>query len=145
MLPALLANPSNVPKWRWEYDQKLLLLLDHFKIPRTDPDCWRKLALCLAVVHVPGFQVAIRRKSGRPRKMTRQEEQSLYQRYLALQRGGHSARNAARLMVKELRDSCRMNVKEGALLRRMQRYDKTAKQVSSLFQRLLKPTQIAGN
>lgn len=44
----------------------LLLLLDHFDIPRGSPERWRTLALDLAKRHVPGFQYPA--DGGRPRK-----------------------------------------------------------------------------
>ena len=48
---------------------RLMLLLDHYEIARTDPLCWLKLAWRLAIDHVPGFRVSENpRGRGRPRK-----------------------------------------------------------------------------
>jgi hypothetical protein len=46
--------------------QKMGLLFNHYKIdPSDEQQSWRKLAISLAVAHVPGLQVANRPKPGR--------------------------------------------------------------------------------
>lgn len=47
-----------------ERQAKFPLLFAHFEIDEADPRRWEKLALALAVQHVPGFQV--RHKAGAP-------------------------------------------------------------------------------
>lgn len=44
---------------------RLLLLLDHYKIDRTSRSCWAQLSMALAIAHVPGFAVTSKR-IGRP-------------------------------------------------------------------------------
>ena len=46
--------------------ERLLLLLDRYKIRRTDPDRFEWLALFLAISHEPGFR--LEKALGRPRK-----------------------------------------------------------------------------
>lgn len=130
---ASAAAPSLVPEWRPEYDQKLPLLLDHFGIGRDDPNCWYKLSLCLAVAHILGFQE--RRKGGRPRSMTREEERKLCARFCELREDGHSDRNAARLIANDLRKAGRM-VSDASILRRMQRIPKNAEEFAAFIARL---------
>jgi len=48
---------------RWE---KMRMLFKHYKIDPSNEQSWRKLAMSLALAHVPGLQVANRPKSGRP-------------------------------------------------------------------------------
>jgi hypothetical protein len=44
---------------------KLLILLAKYKIDHTDPEVWMKLALLLAIDHVPGFQIkSLKKKTG---------------------------------------------------------------------------------
>jgi hypothetical protein len=45
--------------------EKMLLLLEHYKIDPSDEQRWLKLAMSLALAHVPGLQVANRPKPGR--------------------------------------------------------------------------------
>jgi hypothetical protein len=47
-----------------ERQRKLVPLMQHFGIDRRDPERWRKLALAMATLHVPGFQT--KRRAGRP-------------------------------------------------------------------------------
>ncbi len=136
-LPSLPTNSSSVPAWRREYDQKLPLLLDHFGIPREDPNRWQMLSLCLAVTHVPGFQVKARSKRGRPREMPLEEEAKLHARFYALRNDGHSNRNAARLLARELRKAGRATVSEAAVLRRVQRHEQRAREFAALFQNMV--------
>ena len=132
--PVMPTDPSSVPQWRSEYDQKFPLLLDHFKIKRADPNCWYNLSLCLAVAHVPGFQEKARHKGGRPRAMTSEEETKLYARFCELEKNAHSGRNAARLIANDLRKSGHANVSDASVLRRMQRCAQTAKKFAALLQ-----------
>jgi hypothetical protein len=46
--------------------EKILLLFKHYKIDPSDEQRWQKLAVSLALAHVPGLQVANRPKAGRP-------------------------------------------------------------------------------
>lgn len=57
---------STPPALSNQYAKGLLLLLAHYDIQPTNPDCWFILALELAKAHVPRFQVT---NVGRPRKM----------------------------------------------------------------------------
>jgi hypothetical protein len=46
--------------------EKIHLLFKHYKIDRSDEQSWQKLALQLALDHVPGLQLALRpKKAGR--------------------------------------------------------------------------------
>jgi len=47
---------------RWE---KMPMLFEHYKIDPSDEQSWRKLAMSLALAHVPGLQVVNRPKPGR--------------------------------------------------------------------------------
>jgi hypothetical protein len=110
------------------------LLLDHFRIRRDDPDRWHKLSLCLAIAHVLGFQE--RHKGGRPRTLSQEEEGRLYSRFYELQANGHSDRNAARLIAKDLQKAGRSGISDAAILRRMQRIQKNAKERTELLEKL---------
>jgi hypothetical protein len=125
------AIPSAVAQRRAEYDQKLPLLLDHFGIKRDDPYPWYKLSICLAVAHVPGFQVKARRKGGRKRTVSQEEEEKLYARFCELQQKGHSDRNAAELMARELKKAGRSEASGPSILRRMQRHAQKAKKTAA--------------
>jgi len=116
------SQASTEAAWRWEYDLKLPLLLKHFEIPNDHPDRWHLLSLKLAIAHVPGFQVKVRRKAGRKKSMPTEKEAALYARFSALQKQGQSERNATRLMMKEME---KPDFSEAGLLRRMQRYAET--------------------
>lgn len=144
-LPSLPANSSSLPRWRREYDQKLPLLLDHFGIPREDPNRWQMLSLCLAVAHVPGFQVGTGRKRGRPREMPLEEEAKLYARFCALRKDRHSDRNATRLLVKESWKEGGAKISESAILRRMQRCDQKSRELAALFRNMTVGFQVAQN
>jgi hypothetical protein len=55
----------------WVMDQQcesLMLLLNHFKIPRDSGNRWLHLAFRLACDHVPACQVSTAKAPGRPRK-----------------------------------------------------------------------------
>jgi hypothetical protein len=132
--PILASEPSRVPRWRAEYDQKLPLLLKHFGISRDDPDVWYTLALCLAVAHVPGFQERAKTKSGRKRTLTWEEETKLYARFCQLRQAGHSDRNAAGLMAKESKKAGRSESSGSSILRRMQRHAVKAKQSAAALE-----------
>jgi hypothetical protein len=45
--------------------EKIHLLFKHYKIDPSDEQSWEKLALRLALNHVPGLQLALRPKAGR--------------------------------------------------------------------------------
>jgi hypothetical protein len=45
--------------------EKIHLLFKHYKIDPSDEQSWEKLALQLALDHVPGLQLALRPKAGR--------------------------------------------------------------------------------
>jgi len=120
-LSNLLSSSYFIPGWRWEFDQKFLLLFEHYAIAKDDTNRWQKLCLALARAHVPGFQEKASRKKGRPHTMSPQVEERLYVRFSELRQDGQSDRNAARLMVKELRKSGQVVGSDAALLRRMQR------------------------
>src|SRR5438105_9415078 len=135
--PAPADNSRSALRWRPEYDQKLPLLLDHFGIPRDDTNRWQRLALYLAVAHVPGFQVRVHRKKGRPCAMASQDELKLYERFCALRRNGQSDRNAARLMVKELRQPGHPTASDAAILRRMQRHEQKSRESAALIANFL--------
>jgi hypothetical protein len=47
--------------------EKIHLLFKHYKIDPSDEQSWEKLALQLALAHVPGLQLALRPKRGRHR------------------------------------------------------------------------------
>lgn len=134
--PPILSKPSLVPSWRAEYDEKLPLLLDHFGISKNDQERWYKLALCLAVAHVPGFQEKLRRKGGRPPAMTSAEEAKLYANYCELRKSGQSDRNAARLLANHLRKAGNPKISGPSVLRRMQRYAQKIQKAAADMQRL---------
>jgi hypothetical protein len=48
-----------------ELVEKIWLLFEHYKIDPSDEQSWQKLAMSLALAHVPGLQVANRSKPGR--------------------------------------------------------------------------------
>jgi hypothetical protein len=132
-IPSALVIPDALhshPLWRWEFDERLSLLMDHFGIGRDDPGNWPKLALSLAMTHVPGFQEDTRRKGGRPREMTAQELASLYARFSELRQAELSDRSAASIMATDLRKAGR-DLTAGAVLRRMQRYEKDLQTVAA--------------
>jgi hypothetical protein len=140
-MPIIPNDLRSHPRWRWEYDEKLRLLLDHFKIRRDDPNCWLKLVISLAVAHVPGFRAKLRRKGGRPREMALAEEMKLFERFAELRRDGHTERNAARLLADEIQRTGRKDIKASGILRRMQRCSKRA----ALFQSLIGAAAMAQN
>ena len=41
------------------WDAKLKLLFDHYRIEFNEPGCWENLAIALAFDHVPGFRVVV--------------------------------------------------------------------------------------
>jgi len=135
-----LADTNSVPEWQWEYDQKLPLLLEHFGIGRDDHNCWHKLSLCLTVAHVLGFQE--RRKGGRPRSMTREEEGKLCARFCELRESEHSDRNAARLIANDLRNEGRRGISDASILRRMQRIPKNAEELITFLSKLNVPSGV---
>src|SRR5262249_47229705 len=45
--------------------EKMRLLFEHYKIDPSDEQSWQKLAMRLALAHVPGLQFATRPKRGR--------------------------------------------------------------------------------
>jgi hypothetical protein len=47
--------------------ERIHLLFKHYKIDPSDEQSWEKLALQLALAHVPGLQLALRPKRGRHR------------------------------------------------------------------------------
>ncbi len=57
---------------------KLPELFKHFKIDPTEKDRWTRLAVALAITHVPGMRVSFDAKSkgGRPRKWKASEEKA---------------------------------------------------------------------
>jgi hypothetical protein len=134
LLLAIPGDLSATPRSRWEYDQKLPLLMDHFGIRKDDPDHWYKLAVCLAVKHVPGFQEKARRKGGRPRAMTIEEETTLYAKFCEFRQNGHTERNAARLLANDLQKPGHSKVSRASILRRMQRCAQKARNVAALPQ-----------
>jgi len=48
-----------------EVSRKMPVLLDHYELDANDADVWYKLALKLAINHVPGFDLYGKRQSGR--------------------------------------------------------------------------------
>jgi hypothetical protein len=44
--------------------EKMLLLFEHYKLDPSDERSWRKLAVSLALEHVPGLQLVFREKPG---------------------------------------------------------------------------------
>jgi hypothetical protein len=126
-LPIFSGGFYFIPGWRWEFDQKLPLLFDHYGVAKDDPDRWQKLCLSLAIAHIPGFQVRASRAKGRPRTVQSSVEDKLYARFCALRQDGHSDRNAARLLANELRKSGQAVRSDAGILRRMQRRKPKAK------------------
>ena len=145
VLAPIFPDQSRVPSWRREYAEKLPLLLDHFGIKRDDPNSWHKLCLCLAVAHVPGFQVIQRRKGGRPREIALAEEAKLFERFSQLRRDGHTERNAARLLAGEIQKAGGKDIKVTGILRRMQRCSKKTKDAAAFFQGLINATDVTQN
>jgi hypothetical protein len=63
----LLANPwvvSDHEELAVEFKKHLRALFDHHHVDRSDPHAWQRLAVALAVAHVPAFQ---QRDPARPR------------------------------------------------------------------------------
>jgi hypothetical protein len=70
-------------------NEKIPLLFRHYKITFDEPQCWRKLALRLALVHVDGFQIAKpARSKGRRKSWTPQEDREFVQAIDAHSRTG---------------------------------------------------------
>ncbi len=132
-LPAISGKLSHVPQWRIEYDQKLPLLLEHFGIKQGESYPWFKLAVCLAVAHVPGFQEKSRRKGGRKRIMSWEEGAKLDARFCELKNKGHSERSAAAIMAEEIKKAGGPKVSGAALLRRVQRRSEATQKFTALF------------
>jgi hypothetical protein len=70
-------GPLGQPNWKLDKDainkraaEKVQLLYKHYKIDPSDEQCWKKLALSLALAHVRGLQFADRPKRKRGRKST---------------------------------------------------------------------------
>ena len=144
-LPSFPTKTNSLPVWRWEYDQKLPVLLDHFGIPREDPNRWQMLSLCLAVAHVPGFQVKPGRKRGRPREMSLEEEAKRYARFCVLRKDGHSGRNATRLLIKEMRKEGHATTSEAAILRRIERHEQKARESAAMLANIFRTWGAAQN
>ena len=70
-------------------NEKIPLLFRHYKITFDEPQCWRELALRLALVHVDGFQIVEpARKRGRRKSWTPQEDREFIEAIDAHRRGG---------------------------------------------------------
>jgi hypothetical protein len=75
-LPAWLGVPDgpeyeeNWKRVRGSWVHKSLLLLNHYRIERSDPDCWRKLSFNLALDFIPGMQLESSLPPGPGRKRT---------------------------------------------------------------------------
>jgi len=46
--------------------QKIPLLFEHYKVNPHDKNCWQRLAIRLALAHVPGLKVSMRRGGRKP-------------------------------------------------------------------------------
>lgn len=53
--------------------EKILLLFDHYEIPREAADRWQRLAIHLAFDHVKGFKIDSSKRRGAPERWTYQE------------------------------------------------------------------------
>ena len=71
----------------------MLRLMRHFKIDPADPDAYRRLAIALAMRHVPGFGPP--RKPGRPRERT---DDALIVSLFTMLREGVSERDASQII-----------------------------------------------
>lgn len=84
---------------------RMQMLAEHYGIPLGQPDTWFRLALRLAIEHVPGFQRE--KKKGRPLKtrdiLGSKEFQIWVQVSQLLAIGGHSELNACRLVLERLK------------------------------------------
>jgi len=133
-LPEVFGKPSRVPRWRAEYDNKIPLLMQDYGINKEDPKAKDDLIRCLVVAHVPGFQEKARRKGGRKRTVSCEEEAKLYYRFCQLRQSGHSGRNAAGLMAKESKKAGRLGSSGPSILRRMQRHAQEAKKSAAALE-----------
>jgi hypothetical protein len=72
---SIAENASAIAAWRSEANTtissqtlaKLELLLQHYEIPKGNPDCWFYLAINLAHQFLPGFSIAKKAGCGRPK------------------------------------------------------------------------------
>jgi hypothetical protein len=69
--------------------------------------------------------------------MASQDEAKLYERFSVLRKAGHSDRNAARLMAKELRQPGKPTASDAAILRRMQRLGQKSRESAAMLARFL--------
>lgn len=109
------------PSWRPEYDEKFDLLCDYHSIERDSPDKWRRLALALAIDHVPGFQEKAGGMRGRKKGLEPTLEVGLLGRFIELTGKGLSERNAARLIANELERRTGVKISGKAVLARVKR------------------------
>jgi len=79
---------------------KLPLLLDHFGIPREEPDKWLELACRLARAHVPGFRTVKPKKSGAPQEWGEIELAALHIEVEMLTKQGMTAKEACRALLR---------------------------------------------
>lgn len=77
--------------------------------------------------------------------MSPEDETKHHARFSALRKDGHSDRNAARLLVKELRKGGRATISEAAILRRMQRREQKIRDSAALLERMLGGLTVAQN
>lgn len=117
------AGASEDPEfaWRLEYDEKFDLLSDHFSIARDDPERWMKLALALAIRHVPGFQEKRPETRGRRRKWEASDEFVLWYEFDVLVKSGKTERQAAKILLER---HPTIKASSAALLIRLKRFDK---------------------
>jgi len=86
MLSDLIEGEKHIAS---EVRKKIPLLFEHYEIPFDEPSCWRQLAVCLALIHVDGFQIVEPAKTRGPRKSwTPQQDKEFVQAIDALRRDG---------------------------------------------------------
>jgi hypothetical protein len=79
-LPRITRQREEVARLEIARRHKLLPLLEHFGIARDDSERWYKLALALAIEHIPGFQA--KRSPGRRKIETTWMLSSLYRTFI---------------------------------------------------------------
>jgi hypothetical protein len=99
--PAVRSAPEIVEARKREVAERLGALLQHYGVSLDDEDHWYKLALRLAIEHVPGFQVE---KRGYGKDWGFRQEEQLYKDVMAfVRRTGTTAHNACRCLATQSR------------------------------------------
>ncbi|MCX7168627.1 MAG: hypothetical protein NTV11_20470 [Rhodocyclales bacterium] len=99
------ARPGNergdtvIATFNAEFNKRLGLLLEHYKIPRDTPDVWFHLAIRLLLFHVPEFS-NFQEPPGAPKRWTPERLALLRREVEELTDGGLGAMEACRRLLK---------------------------------------------